>query len=722
MVKTKVLYNVPVQSFIDGQPDHVITASSSTDAVAIPLAHVTELPAQSPISPTRSIDDGIINQTPDPTTAIPIRDPAYYKDGGDCILLVGQVLFKIHRFLLMRDSSAFGTMFSLPQSPDGEPPQGSSDENPITLMDNVGDFRALCWVLYAFPHETGAQYDVKRVNIPKIISLARICKKYDFPTLEKWSLDILSMHLNTQSPCKFADSCSASDLACILEHSVAGEAKQLEEFITKKWLERIREKELDVVYALDIAERLDLRKFQGSLYYLQFTLLSSPLLDSRPGSAVSSVQNELSILSLTPDQQKRLTNGVWQLTLFWLKLVHTMSKVQRKRRLQTQYLVKAIYLRYLKVRSKYTTLPPSYSQTVRARQSAAIGKFPRDPTYYKNDGDFTVLVHRFLLTRDLSTFNTTITQGSSSDNQVSLQDDVEDFRALCWDLHALHNKTASQPNPKRVHIPRLVSIARMCKKYEFAGIGRWSFDLLRSHLNPQSVCTFAEYCSAKDLSSILELFITGKDSDKQLTKFISYKWLERIHKGELDILYALGFAERLGSQTFQGLLYYVQLTKLSNSSLRQLGSSGMSKPAAFNIRSELFKLSLTPDQQEKLTSGFLSLTLLWTNLLDTMATAPVHRSTANNHTQGAHDGYSYYNQQPCNAQSWVLAFQRCLFLTRNSVDYFGNIDRMVEALEKDPDCEKEFRKMCSSCREKARKQLTDGRALLKASIASCFSG
>ncbi len=98
--------------------------------------------------------------------AIIVRDEEYYRMDGDCVILVGSVLFKVrhltlssslnckvnfrqvHRFLLERDLSAFANMFSMPQ---GETalPHALTDENPLVLHDDIDDFRALCWIIYA---------------------------------------------------------------------------------------------------------------------------------------------------------------------------------------------------------------------------------------------------------------------------------------------------------------------------------------------------------------------------------------------------------------------------------------------------------------------------------------------------------------------------------------------------------------------------------------------
>lgn len=92
-----------------------------------------------------------------------VRDDTYYLEDGSCILLVESTLFnvrssrnrynsllisvQVHRSLLSKDSSIFGSMFELPQ---GEHVDGSSDDHPIHLDgETVTEFKNFLWILYA---------------------------------------------------------------------------------------------------------------------------------------------------------------------------------------------------------------------------------------------------------------------------------------------------------------------------------------------------------------------------------------------------------------------------------------------------------------------------------------------------------------------------------------------------------------------------------------------
>ncbi|KAF8651959.1 hypothetical protein AX16_004602 [Volvariella volvacea WC 439] len=270
-----------------------------------------------------------------PLNAPPVHpqvvDETYFHEyDGDCVFLVGGVFFKVHRHRLTRDSSIFKTMFNLPLPVDG-PKQGTM-ENPIILQDDPEEFRALCWILYALPLEICSQCDVKQANITRLVSLARICRKYQFGSIEQWTLGLLTTHINPQSPCQFLDDCPAGMLTKMLELSALSDLKKLEEWIIEKWLERIRKGQLDIPHALTVAERLNLRNFQGSLYYAQLLALSGPALQT---SSIIDIRSKASKLLLTPDQQNKLYAGAWLLSLSWIKINDAICRVKPRELFRT---------------------------------------------------------------------------------------------------------------------------------------------------------------------------------------------------------------------------------------------------------------------------------------------------------------------------------------------------------------------------------------------------
>ncbi|KAL6302013.1 hypothetical protein BKA93DRAFT_795119 [Sparassis latifolia] len=119
----------------------------------------------------------------------PVRDEAYYIDCADCVIRVENTLFRVRRFLLARDGSAFQDMFTLPPPTAGG--EGASDAHPIILWDErAPDFRLLVSVLYASPSELQA-YTAPGASLPRLLTLVHMTHKYHFLTTEAWALAAL---------------------------------------------------------------------------------------------------------------------------------------------------------------------------------------------------------------------------------------------------------------------------------------------------------------------------------------------------------------------------------------------------------------------------------------------------------------------------------------------------------------------------------------------------
>ncbi|KZV89443.1 hypothetical protein EXIGLDRAFT_771791 [Exidia glandulosa HHB12029] len=83
----------------------------------------------------------------------PARHASYYFEDGNTVLLVGDVLFRLHRTILSRNSTLFRSMLSLPQGADVT--EGTIDEDPIILADyDPHDFELLLDMIYTSPTAT----------------------------------------------------------------------------------------------------------------------------------------------------------------------------------------------------------------------------------------------------------------------------------------------------------------------------------------------------------------------------------------------------------------------------------------------------------------------------------------------------------------------------------------------------------------------------------------
>ncbi|CCM04931.1 uncharacterized protein FIBRA_07128 [Fibroporia radiculosa] len=250
----------------------------------------------------------------------PSKDPMYYISDGNTVLLVDNTLFKVHRSILMKDKSAFETMFQLTAETDSArsdcsmtAPEGESDDNPIRLQgDTADEFRALLWALYALPHELMLATSPD-ANCAQLVNLARMAHKYQFRSIETWVLSALHMHYSrpsaldsipATSPPTLSHSPSANDapsLVQITELAALCERPDLLELAVARWKRQIGEGK-DLALAIEIGERLNLRPMLGLAYHAMM-LKGKVYWESET--------------SLTREQRVRLLSGYYALTKMW---------------------------------------------------------------------------------------------------------------------------------------------------------------------------------------------------------------------------------------------------------------------------------------------------------------------------------------------------------------------------------------------------------------------
>ncbi|CAA7262837.1 unnamed protein product [Cyclocybe aegerita] len=239
-----------------------------------------------------------------------VKDPDFFRPDGDCVISIDATLFKIHRYLLIRNSSVFANIFTLPTDASLEDPDSVSEENPLVLTDDIADFRALCWALYALPTEFQEyQYKTMRiVDLSRIVSLLAIANKYQFASYEKWSLEILIKHKDAPLDPHATEGLPSALLERLLRLSVICEAPALQENVQDMWIEVLRARNSEdgsARIALDVGEQLNLRQFQGRVYYQ----LSAEMERQRRASGLSVYHPPEQ--NLSPEQQMCLFRGSW---------------------------------------------------------------------------------------------------------------------------------------------------------------------------------------------------------------------------------------------------------------------------------------------------------------------------------------------------------------------------------------------------------------------------
>ncbi|KAK7028736.1 BTB domain-containing protein [Favolaschia claudopus] len=121
------------------------------------------------------------------------RAEKYYFEDGDLVLRAESTLFRVHKFVLSRDSSMFKDMFVIPGGSAASAADGSNDETPLVVSDSASSMTALLWVLYALPPELQAYLssDKNTVDLDRLLLVAEITNKYHFTSIEEWSLQVI---------------------------------------------------------------------------------------------------------------------------------------------------------------------------------------------------------------------------------------------------------------------------------------------------------------------------------------------------------------------------------------------------------------------------------------------------------------------------------------------------------------------------------------------------
>ncbi|KAJ7740238.1 hypothetical protein DFH07DRAFT_839322 [Mycena maculata] len=233
----------------------------------------------------------------------PIRDEKYFFGDGDCVFLVRGILFKLHKWALCRDpDSMFRDMFDIPQD------FQAKVLDPIALSDDIADFRALCWAVYALPMEIELQ-NKSGADLVRLTAVAKMSHKYTLVSFEAWALTLIRTHCQLTSG-DHLDGCPQEMLCRIFEAAEKGGQQDLCDLVEETWLRRLKSGEFPLRHALDFGEEHNRRAFLGKAYYQQalvMKLLAAPI-----GTSGAS---DFSQSNLTHEQMYRLLSGHCSLSL-----------------------------------------------------------------------------------------------------------------------------------------------------------------------------------------------------------------------------------------------------------------------------------------------------------------------------------------------------------------------------------------------------------------------
>ncbi|TDL15645.1 hypothetical protein BD410DRAFT_845024 [Rickenella mellea] len=181
------------------------------------------------------------------------KDETYFFEDGDVVLIIENVLFKVHVAFLKHYSEIFEHMAKLPQGNDKE----GSENKPIHLEQHIAaNFRLFCRVMYHGSSICKYALEPKDDNIKYLVSIARDTIMYGLQEMHNFIL--LAMRMHAPAHGKLITECDADtmcDIAFVLDHmSEVGTAKEIAE------IKQYR-REVSNVFA----DRLEQRKMMESV-------------------------------------------------------------------------------------------------------------------------------------------------------------------------------------------------------------------------------------------------------------------------------------------------------------------------------------------------------------------------------------------------------------------------------------------------------------------------
>ncbi|EJD41402.1 hypothetical protein AURDEDRAFT_169563 [Auricularia subglabra TFB-10046 SS5] len=225
------------------------------------------------------------------------RDESFYDEDGNVVFRADDTLFRVHRSRLSRSSIVFKSLFDLPPE-DSLHSEGSSEQRPIVLSDDVEDVRALLWALHLL-------HAISK-TCTRLLRVSRLAHKYEFEHLDRWALEtafaFLGNHLFDLSHSFISQLFEVTRLCAPDDLSVA-------EDIIRSALEC---KRADLAVVLTTADAHGLPSLAGYAYHR--TLLSGTWLRDA---------------SLPPQIRTNLLAGYHACSELWLELRRTPPAITR---------------------------------------------------------------------------------------------------------------------------------------------------------------------------------------------------------------------------------------------------------------------------------------------------------------------------------------------------------------------------------------------------------
>ncbi|KAF8651915.1 hypothetical protein AX16_004560 [Volvariella volvacea WC 439] len=279
-----------------------------------------------------------------------------------CVFQAGNVLFRVHQFVLCQEDCAFRDMFNLYLPQNNDHRDEGTHENPIHLDDTADQFRDLLWALYAYScpelisrsAPTEHEFTFTPAHIQRLTNIALLSNKYCIASYQSFSINLLHELFSSNGPTQakvparhYPSSRERVDisqsqrypwnqmklLAQVLDVAVLCQHDALQAIIERTMINRILSTERsrgsyvtgeDIKLIQTVAEKRGLRRLLGVCYYQELISLDLLAHHGQRKSRRSLYQNKsLAPTSLAfpstfdPEMVKRFSLAYQSLSGYW---------------------------------------------------------------------------------------------------------------------------------------------------------------------------------------------------------------------------------------------------------------------------------------------------------------------------------------------------------------------------------------------------------------------
>ncbi|KAJ7073055.1 hypothetical protein C8F01DRAFT_1244056 [Mycena amicta] len=293
-------------------PAHWMDASSSPLAFGVVSSLLAAPAVSAPLNVVHSLVD----------VAAPAPDLHFYRPDGNCVLLVDDTLFKIHRHYLVPDTdhlSLFGPLLAQAAKDSKE----DKDERPIVLKgDTADELRAYLRFNYSGPLQL-LDENLTQNDLGQLAVAGRFAHKYRLESFKRWVKLIIVRKLRNGT---ILHDCPPETYFELLQFDRVCSTPEIMTGVQSAWIRNIFGGDCkSVAPELELTAARDMRSFLGELYYAQLCAF-----DLKPPAILSlHTPIHLDRPGLNDQERLRLLQGHHSLSFSFQRIVDQLLRVQR---------------------------------------------------------------------------------------------------------------------------------------------------------------------------------------------------------------------------------------------------------------------------------------------------------------------------------------------------------------------------------------------------------